>query len=116
VVLLFQRYTLDLPRWSEIGAVTLAVLAVVSILLFWKLLPERSTPPPQFRKDGVMDVVASISIALCVFSALFLTFDPTMVGIHPVNQIAVRVIVTWSLVSALVMLVRRLSSRRPIPV
>lgn len=116
VVLLFQRFTPGLPQWSETGAATVAALAAASALLLWRLLPKRSSPPPPSGRDRVMDALASISVALCVFSALFLTSDPTMVGVTPVNQTAVRVVVTWTLIAVLVMLVHRLRSKRPIPV
>lgn len=63
-----------------------------------------------------MGLLASASLALCAFSAVFLTFDPTTHGVHPANQTAVRVIVAWTLIAAPAMLARRLLSKRPMPV
>lgn len=116
VILLFRQFTPGLPSWTATGAATMVVLAAASALLLWKLLPERSAPPPSLGGDKVMDTLASGSIILCVFSAVFLTFDSIMLGVHPVNQTAVRVIVGWTLVAAPAMLARRLLSGRPIPV
>ncbi len=116
VILLFRQFTPGLPSWSGAGAATMAALATASAFLLWKLLPEPSSPPPPSGGNRVMDVLSASTIAVALFSALFLTFDSTMLGVHPVNQTAVRVVVVWTLIAAPAMLAHRLLSKRPIPV
>jgi len=63
-----------------------------------------------------MNYLTGLSVLIFIICAVFLTFDPTQYVASNVNRTATSVVVSWSILSALIMLGYRLHSKKPIPV
>jgi hypothetical protein len=110
IVVAFQSSG-QIPRGSATAVTVLLGLLILTAWLLKRSLPrpeERSGPPPAFRRDAVLDILSVLTILLFAFSAIFLTFDPTVLGPHRVNYTALIVISIWTSILAIVMLIRRL--------
>jgi len=117
MILLFQLSG-RIPRGTVIGVTMMLLVLLVSVALLLKMLPrvqERQTAP-EFKRTQVMDLLAGLSIIIFIICAVFLTFDPTQYVASNINRTATRIVVNWSILSALIMLGYRLHSKVPISV
>jgi len=117
MILLFQLSG-RIPRGTVIGVVMMLLVFLLSVALFLKIIPrsqERQTVP-EFKRIRVMNYLTGLSVLIFIICAVFLTFDPTQYVASNVNRTATSVVVSWSILSALIMLGYRLHSKKPIPV
>jgi hypothetical protein len=106
----------EAPQIPPSAYVIIAFLLIITALVFWKMLPRSVSEIPVYGKKRFLDVLAAATIGIFMFCAVFLTYDPTYINVHGVNQTAVRVVIFWTVIVALLMLVYRLYVRRSIPV
>jgi len=117
MILLFQLSG-RIPRGTVMGVVMMLLVFLLSVALFLKIIPrsqERQTVP-EFKRIRVMNYLTGLSVLIFIICAVFLTFDPTQYVASNVNRTATSVVVSWSILSALIMLGYRLHSKKPIPV
>lgn len=106
----------EAPQISPSAYIIIAFLLIVTALVFRKVLQRSVSEIPVDRKERFLDVLAATTIGVFAFCALFLTYDPTYINVHGVNQTALRVVIFWTVIVALLMFVYRLYVRRSIPV
>lgn len=101
------------------GVMVMAVLMLASAVIVRRTLqrPEvRSAAPMAFERDKVMDYLSVFMVILFLISGTLLARNPIFSYIHPVNRPALVAGMVGSTIAVVIMLVHRLSSKRPIPV
>lgn len=108
----------NIPQAPQIRPEAYTVIAIVltiTAFIFRITLPKQNNPTVQ-HKEKIIDLISVLTIVLLVFCAVFLTEDPTQINVHSVNATAVRVVIPWTIISALIMGIHRIYTRRPIPI
>ncbi len=103
------------PQVSPQAYLTIAIIAILTALIFKKTVPKQTIKAAQ-QKEKAIDVLGALTIAVFTFCAVFLTHDPTKMNVHNVNATAVRIVIPWTIMAALIMVCYRLYKRRPIPI
>lgn len=116
VVLLFQLSGV-IPQGTLSGIIVMVIILTASALIFWKLQPKQEEKAsPEFKRSRVMDYLSIATAAVFFVCAVFLIFDPSHLGASNVNLTSVRIVSIWTTILAIIMLVYRLHTKRPIPV
>ncbi|MEM3673445.1 MAG: hypothetical protein QW468_04400 [Candidatus Bathyarchaeia archaeon] len=110
-----QINTPQAPQIHPQAYMIIAIIAVLTALIFKKTIPKQAIKPAQ-QKETVMDALSALTIAVFTFSAVFLTHDPTQINVHSVNATAVRMVIPWTIIATLIMVGYRLYKRHPIPI
>ncbi len=118
LVILIFKFGGQIPNGTPIGYAAFILILFFNLLLIWKIWPKEDALKENlsFRKSNFMDILSFLTVALFVFSAIFLTFDPIRSLTSNVNQTALNVISWWSLIAAILMLVHRILSKKSISV
>jgi hypothetical protein len=118
-VTLALRLVVHFPPVMPLQVLIMGGLISIVAALFKRLVPgpeERSLPPAIFEKDRLLDLLSVLSAVLFFYLAVFLTSDPSYVVAAFLNRTALRANIVGSTIVGLLMLTRRLSSKKPIRV
>lgn len=113
------RLAVRFPLVTPLQVLIMGGLMAITAAIFKRLLPgpkERSLSPAAFKKDSVLDLISVLSAVSLFCSAVFLTSDPSHVVATFLNRTALRANIVGSTIVGLLMLTRRLSSKKPVPV
>ena len=117
-LILLRIFSKNKPSLSLIGIFTILGLILFSGVLFMSVLRKRKKyfNQPVFRRDKLMDILSIFTITLFLFSFMFITSDHGMLSIHPVNLAAVKVIIVWTTLLAVIIWTYRLFSKRELSI
>jgi hypothetical protein len=118
-ITLLLRVLVKFPPLTMLQLLIMAGLMVATLVLFYRIHPgprERSLAPAAFGRDRFLDFLSASLIVYLLYSAVFLASQPAHVVAAQLNLTALQAGVVVSTIVTLLMLARRLSSRKPIPV
>lgn len=117
VILLFQLSG-AIPKATASQLVVMVIIMCISVLIFRRIIPGENERPSltHFNRSILLDFLSALTVAIFFICAVFLTFDPVKVNTSNVNATATMIVVRWTISLAVILLVYRLYSKRPIPV
>lgn len=114
-ILLFQLSG-AVPHGTPIGYLMIALICAAGLIALRRIWPAAGSARQPFERRMALDVLAVITILVFLFSAVFLTRDPTLQRSSLVNRSATIVVSIWTTLLAVALFIERLKAHREIPV
>lgn len=117
MVLLFQL-SRAIPRATISQIIIMGIIMTSSALVFRRTLPSENehASPISFNQSVLLDILSALTMVIFFICAVFLTFDPIKAYTSNVNATSTAIVVRWTTILALIVLVYRFYSKRPISV
>jgi hypothetical protein len=111
---LFQKSGL-IPKGSPAGYMTILIILIASLLIFWKSIKKQSAIIP-FQSNRILTILSFATVCVFLVCFLFLVKDPILSGTSHVNALSLKIVTRWTLVLAVIMLMYRIKMKKNIPV
>jgi len=116
VLFLFQKSGV-IPLGTPLGRLTVWVIVLLSgIVCSISFRKNRQSKSPAFVKSRLLTILSFATIALFLFTAMFLTHDPIQANTSNVNSTSLRIISSYTLILSIALLAYRIRSKKSIPV